>query len=107
MLFQWPAPEIGVVHEAVSPQGYWESSGQSAAPVILQLEVVSLEPRVFLIENFLSHFEADSIIELARPKINISQVGNYDAGGARVSSTRTSKNAWVARLSTLHQPVVL
>jgi prolyl 4-hydroxylase len=52
---------------------------------------------VFYIQQFLSDFEADSIVEIARPRINISYVGNYDAGGARVSSTRTSKNAWVSR----------
>ncbi len=26
-------------------------------------------------------------------------MGNYDAGGARVSTTRTSRNAWVGRAS--------
>lgn len=43
----------------------------------------------------------DSIISYARPNINISQVGNYDAGGARVSTTRTSRNAWVKRATSV------
>ena len=105
VLFQWPAPEIGSVHEVITPHGFWtcdgkESECQSSDPVRLELEVISLEPRVFYIEKFLSNFEADSIIEYARPKIDVSQVGNYDAGGARVSSTRTSRNAWVQRTTS-------
>ena len=58
---------------------------------------MSLKPRAFYIPDFLSAFEADNIIAVARPKINVSLVGNYDAGGARSSSTRTSRNAWIGR----------
>ena len=85
ILYHWPAPSIGAVHEVITSQSYWTCSGsketcQSKEPLKLQLEVVSQEPRVFIIPNFLSDFEADTIIEHARPKIDVSQVGNYDAG---------------------------
>ena len=40
---------------------------QSKDPVPLSLEVVSLAPRVFIIENFLSEFEVDEIIRIAIP----------------------------------------
>jgi hypothetical protein len=70
-------------------------SCQSKKPVTFELELVSLKPRVFIISDFLSEFESQHIIELAKPKIAGSLVGNYDAGGARASETRTSENAWV------------
>lgn len=49
-----------------------------------------------MIENFLSDFEAEEIINLAKPKVKQSEVG--DSGiGALKSDTRTSKNTWVGR----------
>ena len=89
ILFHWPAPQIGAVHEVTTLQSYWKCSGpmetcQSKESVKLQLEVVSQEPRVFIIPNFLSDFEAETIIEHARPKIDVSQVGNYDAGNVDI-----------------------
>jgi hypothetical protein len=36
------------------------------------------------------------IIELAKPKIKESQVGDLDVGAMK-SDTRTSKNAWISR----------
>ena len=63
----------------------------------LTLEVVSLKPRVFIIENFLSDFEVEEIIRIAIPLQGGSQVGNVDGGGVRKSETRTSKNSWIKR----------
>ena len=72
------------------------SKCQSDEQVQLELKVVAQTPKVFVIENFLSAFEADAIIELARPKVKPSEVG--DSGvGALTSETRTSKNTWVGR----------
>ena len=49
----------------ISPHGFWNCAGadvettcQSKDPVRMELEVVSLEPRVFVIPQFLSNFEA-------------------------------------------------
>lgn len=58
-----------------------------------------MEPRAFLIPKFLSEFETDEIIRLAKPQIHDSQVGDNDGAGARKSNTRTSRNAWVGRSS--------
>lgn len=66
----------------------------------MELEVASLTPRAFLIPEFLSAFETDEIIRLARPQIHTSFVGDDEGGGARISDTRTSKNAWVGRGSS-------
>lgn len=70
---------------------------QESNPVNLTLEVVSLQPRVFIIENFLSTYEADRLIELSKDKLGISTVGNDDGGGARTDATRTSMNTWLGR----------
>ena len=73
----------------------------------MELEVISEAPRAFIIENFLSEFEADEIIRTAEPMIRVSMVGDGDGGGARVDATRTSWNAWLKRnvnpvVNTLH-----
>ena len=70
---------------------------QSKDPVHMELQVASLAPRAFLIPKFLSDFETDEIIRLAKPQIHVSLVGDYDGAGVRTSDTRTSKNAWVGR----------
>lgn len=101
-LFMWPVREIGDVHRVVSGQGYWKCDGpkaqcQDGAPVTLELEALSLQPKVFVIERFLSESECSSIIGFARPRLHHSQVGNADAGGILSSSTRTSSNTWIPR----------
>jgi prolyl 4-hydroxylase len=65
--------------------------------VKLELEVISLAPRAFVIPNVLSDFEVDEIIRIAKPLQGGSQVGNLDGGGVRKSDTRTSKNSWIPR----------
>jgi prolyl 4-hydroxylase len=65
----------------------------------MELQVASLAPRAFLIPKFLSDFETDEIIRLAKPQIHVSLVGDYEGAGVRTSDTRTSKNAWVGRSS--------
>lgn len=103
-LFMWPARAIGEVHSVTSSQGYWLCSGRSEEcrslePVHLELEVVSLAPRAFVIENFLNDFEASEIIKLGKPILAHSSVGDADTG-AFESDTRTSLNSWVPRGSS-------
>eukprot|EP00605_Chrysophyceae_sp_TOSAG23-4_P002636 GSChrysophyteH1.ASY1.ANO1.2912.1 assembled CDS len=112
VLHMWDAQEIGQVHNISSKSGHWksgrdceaheESTGETSVcqdnePLHLELEVISLAPRAFVIENFLSDYECTRIIESAKDKLMISTVGNGDAGGARTDGTRTSKNAWLSR----------
>ena len=103
-LYMWPAEKIGQVHKVVSPEGYWACDGtegqcQSDKPVELELELVSIEPRVFIIPKFLNDFEVGEIIKLARPHIKQSHVGDVEVGVLN-SDTRTSKNAWIPRTSS-------
>jgi prolyl 4-hydroxylase len=101
-LYMWSTPEIGYIHRTTSDAGFWSCSGpastcQSKEKLDLQLQVVSIEPKVFVIENLFSDFEADHIMKVAFDKLGLSLVGNKEAGGARTSETRTSRNAWLAR----------
>lgn len=66
---------------------------QSPHSVNLDLECISISPRAFIVENFLSDFEADAIIAFARGRVRRSGVG--DAATGRESDTRTSFNAWL------------
>lgn len=121
-LYMWPAKDVGQVHRVTTEAGYWQrdcskepaseggffgmfstSSSSAGGPckppgkLNLTLEVISTAPRVFVIENFLSDYEADKIIEFSKNKLGISTVGNDDGGGARTDATRTSMNAWLGR----------
>ena len=100
-LYQKKKKKIGQVHRVTSTEGYWSCDGlevecKSKEKVTLHLEVVSLAPRVFMIENFLSDFEVDEIVKHARPRLHHSSVGDVDTG-AFESDTRTSTNTWIAR----------
>ncbi len=65
----------------------------------LELEVVSTAPKAFVIQNFLSHYEADFIIQQSKSKLHASSVGDSSAGIFQ-SGTRTSLNAWLSKDSS-------
>ena len=104
VLYMWPANEIGQLHTVKSYNGKWNCGDadkcRSKDVVEMQLEVVSLKPKVFIISDFLSDYEADEIMKIAKPRMAGSTVGNRDGGGSRESETRTSRNAWVSRDSS-------
>jgi prolyl 4-hydroxylase len=63
----------------------------------LTLTVLSCAPRVFEIQNFLSHVEVQHILDLAsKQNLDRSTVGD-NAASTTTSTTRTSKNTWVPR----------
>jgi len=104
VLYMWPANEIGQLHTVKSYNGKWSCGDadkcRSKEVIEMQLEVVSLKPKVFIIPDFLSDYEADEIMTIAKPRMAGSTVGNRDGGGSRESETRTSRNAWVGRDSS-------
>lgn len=100
-LFMWPAKQVGEVHTVNSHHGFWHCQGnqqqcQSTEPVHLELEVISLKPRAFIISSFFSDFEADHVLATARPLVTHSSVGDTETG-AFESDTRTSSNTWLSR----------
>lgn len=63
-----------------------------------RLKVVSVSPKVFVIENVLNTHEIQHLIELGHNKLHRSSVGSGSNGF--VSSTRTSKNGWIGHNET-------
>lgn len=60
--------------------------------------MVSLTPKVFIINNLLSNFEAETIKKLAKPHLAESYIGSGKNEQRRVGDTRTSSNAWLHRV---------
>lgn len=98
----WPASSIGAVHTVSTTAGYWnchhtDKTCYDNNPLTFELEVISQTPRAFIIPNFLSEYEIKHIIDLAKPTLHTSAVGDAEAGGVFESSTRTSLNSWIKR----------
>lgn len=63
----------------------------------LSLKVLSIEPRIFEIEHFLSDVEVDHIIQLIQQQsLQRSMTGNNMRRG-QISATRTSRTTWLSR----------
>ena len=58
------------------------------------IEIISQEPRIFVIENVMSDTEAQLIIDLASVKLVRSRAGG---DGGMEDDTRTSRTAWIDR----------
>ena len=56
-----------------------------------QLKVLSWAPRVFLVENFLSAYECDYLIEKSKPELKRSTVVSLSDANGVVNPDRTSK----------------
>jgi prolyl 4-hydroxylase len=62
----------------------------------LTLRVVSVEPRILEIQNFLSDFEVDHLLNIINPKRLVrSRTGS--GGDDHISETRTSTTTWIPR----------
>merc|ERR1719461_104653 len=112
----WDASHIGQTHTILTNATYWtcipelnvpkgqpasreamEQCHQSALDgeqLEIKLEVISKEPRAFLIMNTLSEAETELIIKLSEGKIKRSRAGQ---DGGLEMNTRTSSNAWLGR----------
>jgi prolyl 4-hydroxylase len=99
----WPADRLGQSHHVFSSHGFFtcdpEKSGskncQLDAKVPLKIECVSTSPKVFVIENLMSEFEATWIKAAGEKVIHRSTVGTGDS--AYTSKTRTSEHGWLTR----------
>ena len=99
----WQPGYIGHVHQVHSNAYRWHKNEfndeyvQNKEPVRLDLETVSLSPKVFVIRNFLSSHEADCLIDLARSEIEDSVLLDGSGGSIKKSKVRLSKNTWISR----------
>ena len=104
--YMWDTKVLGQKYTIHSNVGHWMSDTnkhddlsaiQSEDPVDITLEVVSSEPKVLMINNFLSHFECDLLIELGRDRMKDSCIGTAATGGSKKTQHRTSRNGWIYR----------
>ena len=66
----------------------------------MTLKVLSCAPKVYEIENFLSHAEVDHILDIASNidlKPSSTGQGDQGTGSEKKTKTRTSLNTWVGR----------
>lgn len=95
----WPATYVGQRHVVKTSYGYYDGHADGPPPprsdagVEIALEVVSVAPRVFLVEDLMSPAECDHIISLGEELVKRSAVGDSDNGFQ--SDTRTSMNGWI------------
>lgn len=73
-----------------------DKKGEQTATKSSKIKVLSWSPRVFLIENFLTHSECDYMITKARPELKRSTVVSVVAEG-EVNEARTSKGMFFAK----------
>lgn len=74
-------------------------------PLNITIKAVSVEPRAFQLDHFLSEVEVDHVLDVVtgRYKLSRSTTGEIGAKAmkqADVSETRTSKNTWVPRTAS-------
>lgn len=72
---------------------------KSSAPVepVTRLIELSSSPRIYMIENFLSDYECDHLIENARPHLKRSTVVSSKDNGGEVHDARTSMGMFYQR----------
>ena len=98
---------IGTVYNIKSSHGFWtcmpdqslslndqKAACQSTEDISVSVEVISVKPKMFVIEDIISEAEGEMVKQLATPKLHRSGTGqasdaNHD------DETRTSKTAWI------------
>eukprot|EP01084_Bolivina_argentea_P180372 311612_1 len=104
--FIYPVEEVGQIFEVESNHGYYNCYPESTeqqdidkcrdnTPIKFRIKVEATSPKVVSIENVLSDFECEHIINLAKPKLKRSTIGQGE--NIEVSYTRTSVSTFVSR----------
>lgn len=100
----WGTRYIGQTHHIHSDYGYVtcgpikRKGCLDNTPLDLKLRVASIRPKVLVIENLMSHFECDHILNLAKPRFGRSSVGH--GANSFQTKTRTSRTSWLKRTQT-------
>eukprot|EP01084_Bolivina_argentea_P288795 495737_1 len=106
-LHMWSVDEgIGHIHSIITTETPWKcipddfkdnvqvSKCRDDGSIDMGIEIISQEPRIFVIENVISDTELQLIIDLATKKLVRSRAGG---DGGLEDSTRTSRTAWLDR----------
>eukprot|EP01083_Nonionella_stella_P074110 200867_1 len=105
-LYIYPVEEVGQIFEAKTDHAHYHcypettdakdvAKCRDSEPITFELNVHAVSPKVMSISNFLSDFECDHIIELAKPRLKRSTIG--DGENIEVSYTRTSTSTFLNR----------
>lgn len=73
--------------------GHKYRSGKVSPITLQEAKTLSSDPRIYLIENFLSRSDADRIIQLAQEGLSRAEVSG-DEGG-EISAGRSGRNVWL------------
>ena len=95
----WDARTIGQTHTVTSDASHHISTNERAkVPLTLKLKTSSVAPRVLEIDNFLSAFECQFLMNLAKAQgLTPSTVVSGSRKDSADMKTRSSTNAWIAR----------
>lgn len=99
MHHMWDARTMGQAHHVSSDASHHISEDNRAiAPIQLKLTATSVAPRVLEIDSFLSKFECQLLIQLAKTKgLQASTVVTGSRNGKTDNKTRSSTNTWIDR----------
>ena len=95
----WDARAIGQTHTITSDASHYISTNERLkSPLTLKLIASSVAPRVFEIDNFLSVFECQVLMNLANLQgLRPSTVASGSKKDSADMKTCSSTNAWIAR----------
>ena len=97
-LFMYDAFDVGDIYTKTSNAYKWVNNEQVEKDTTYNIEVISTEPKVFVIKDFLSDFEVDTITKEASTLLKKSEVGSESYGGAEYDLVqRSSTSCWLPR----------
>eukprot|EP00729_Bicosta_minor_P012250 gene12250-9338_t len=88
----WNASKVG---DTWTIEDEEDECTEDEVPFKQEVTILSTSPKVILAKDFLSHDEADEIINLAKPKMVRSTTGTGD--NARADTTRTSQQTFLPK----------
>jgi len=100
-LFMHEAIKAGDKYERTSDAFKWVNGNEVKESTTYTLEVISTAPKVFVIKDFLSDYEIDTIKTAASSLLMNSEVGHESYGGSENDLTqRSSTSCWISRGSS-------
>lgn len=100
-LFMYEAIKVGDKYEKISNAFKWVNGHEIKQSTTYTIEVISTAPKVFVIKDFLSDYEIDTIKTAASSILQNSEVGHESYGGSENDLTqRSSTSCWLSRGSS-------
>lgn len=101
LMFMYEALKAGDKYYKISDAYKWVNGNEIKEQTTYTLEVISSEPKVLVIKDFISDYEIDAIINAASSILTNSEVGSPSYGGNEYDTTqRSSTSCWLPRSSS-------